>query len=79
MQPPSLRHSEGRNVHIGLLMDTSVYVIVATTGCTRPTNPGPYTKHGPGNIAAEQADDNAIYKEERRTYDLDENVDATLK
>ena len=36
-------------------------------------------KHGLGNSAAARADANVIHKEGRRTYDLDENLDAVLK
>ena len=48
--PKNLRG--GRYVHIGLLMDTAVYANVATTAYARPTDPGPYAQHGPGDSAA---------------------------
>ena len=38
-----------QNGHIGLLIDTSVYANVATTAYTRPTEPGPYAQHNPGD------------------------------
>ena len=69
----------GRIGHIGVLMDAAVYANAATTDYVRPTEPGPYAQHGPGESAAAQADKNAIYKEGRRIYDLDNNVDAALK
>ena len=52
----------GRYFHIGLLMDTAVYANVATTAYARPTDPGPYAQHGPGDSAAKQAAANAIHK-----------------
>ena len=56
-----------------------MYANVETTAYTRPTEPGPYAQHGPGDSAAAQADANAIHKEGRRIYDLEENVDSLLK
>ena len=69
----------GHNGHIVLLMDASVYSDVATTAYARPKDPGPYAQHGPGNSEVKQSNKNAIHKEGRRIYDLDENVDAALK
>ena len=69
----------GRNGHIGLLMDAEFYSNVGKTSYTRPTDPGTYAQHGPGNSAAAQANKNAIHKEGRRIYDLDNNIDAALK
>ena len=60
-------------------METSVYANIATTEYTRPMEPGPYENHGPGYKTASIADANAMHKEERRIYDLDENVNATIK
>ena len=69
----------GRNGHIRLIMDTEVYVNLSTTAYTRPTEPGPYAQHGVSNTAAAHDNANAIHKEARRVYDIDKNVDDTLK
>ena len=61
----------GHNVHIGLLVDKAVYSNIATAAYARPTQPGPYAQHGPGDSVAAQADENVIHKERRRIYDLD--------
>ena len=58
--PTALRGVQ--NGHNGLLMDTSVYESVSTTGYTRPTEPGPYAQHGTGKTAAAWDDTNAIHK-----------------
>ena len=50
----------GQNVHIGLLMDASVYANVASTVYERPEEPGPYAQHGPGDSASARADTNVI-------------------
>ena len=68
-----------RNGHIGLLMDTAVYANVATTAYAKPTEPGPYSQHRPGESAAAQSYANAIHKEGRRVYYLDKNVNAAPK
>ena len=60
-------------------MVTEVYANLTNTGYTRLTEPGSYAQHGPGDTAAAQANTNAIHKEERRIYNLDENVNAALK
>ena len=60
-------------------METSVYDNVAITTYKIPTEPGPYEQHGPGNSEEAQYDANAIHKEGRRIYDLEQNVDAALK
>ena len=60
-------------------MDALVYANVANTRYTRPTDTSPYAQHGLGDTAAAQAGNNFIHNEERRMYDLDNNVDATLK
>ena len=60
-------------------MDTSVCANVATTVYAIPAEPGPYAHHGTCKSAAEQAGVNAIHKEGRRIYNLDENIDAVLK
>ena len=70
---------EGRNGLIGIIMEGAVYANVSTTAYTRPTEPGPYKQHGQGDSAAAQADANAIHKEGRRIYDLNENVESVLK
>ena len=70
---------EERNVNVGLLMDVPVYVNVAATAYTRPTEPGLYAQYGVGNSAAARADANVIHTEAWRIYYLDENVDAALK
>ena len=44
--PTTLRG--GRNGHIGLLMDASVYSNVATVAYTRPTEKFTCAQHGPG-------------------------------
>ena len=67
------------NGHIGLLTDAAIYANVTNTGYTRTADMGPYAHHGPRDTDAEQANTNSIHKEERRLYDLDKNVDATLK
>ena len=81
MQTPSLQilGGGGCNIHTGLLVDTSVYANVVATAYTRPVEPVPYAQHGAGNTAAARADANGIHKEERRVYDIDENVDTSLK
>ena len=58
--PTTLRG--GKNDHIGLIMDTSVYTNVATTTYARPTEPVPFSQHGPGESAAARADTNEIHK-----------------
>ena len=75
--PTTLRG--GRNGHIGLLVDTSVYENIATADYKRPTDPGPYEQHGTSNTSVAQANANPIYKEEMRIYELDDNVDAAPK
>ena len=47
--PTALRGVQ--NCHTGLLMNTSVYESVATTGYTRPTETGPYAHHGTSNTS----------------------------
>ena len=42
----------GRIGHIGVLMDAAVYANAATTDYVRPTEPGPYAQHGPGESEA---------------------------
>ena len=69
----------GRNVHIGLIMDAAVHVNVSITAYTRPMDPGPYVQHGPYDSAAARADANEIHNEWRRIYNLDKNVNATLR
>ena len=69
----------GRNGHIALIMDAAVSANVSTMAYIIPMDPGPYAQPGPGNSAAARADANVIHKEGRRIYDLDENLDATLK
>ena len=58
--------------------DTSVYANVSTTAYARPTEPGPYTQHGPGDSVEARSNANATHKEGRRIYYLDEN-DSALK
>ena len=77
--PTTLREGGGRNCRDRLLMDTAVYANLQDTAYTRLTDTGLYAQHGAGDTAAAQANANAIQKEERRVYDLDENVDATFK
>ena len=36
----------GRNGHIGLIMDTSVYANITAFAYVRPADPGPYAQHG---------------------------------
>ena len=63
---------------VGLLMVSSIYANMSSTRYTRPTDPGPYSQHGPSDTTAARAYDNAIHKEERRVYNLDDKVDALL-
>ena len=67
------------NGHSRLLMDAAVYVNVAAMSYTILLDPGPYAQHGVGDSTVERADANVIHKKPRRIYDIDENVDATLK
>ena len=60
-------------------MDAAVYDTVTTMAYARPTGPGPYAQHGPGDSASALADANAIHKEGRIIYNLDNNVDVALK
>ena len=69
----------GQNGHTCLLMNTSVYLRVATTGYTRPTETGPYAQHGTSNTVAARANANSIHKEDMRCYNLYDNVNTTSK
>ena len=69
----------GRNGHIVLIIDASVYANVATTAYSRPADPSPYAQHEPGDSAAARADSNEIHKEVRIIYDLDKNANTALK
>ena len=60
-------------------MDAAVYANVITTRYTSPMYPGPHAQYRPRYTEAAQADANAIQKEERRVYSLNENVDAALR
>ena len=76
---PMMLGGWGGGDHIVILMDASVYENVSTTRYTRLTNPVPYAQHGPGDTAAARANANDSHKEERRVYDIDNNVDAALR
>ena len=69
----------GRNVHIGLIMDAAVYANFSAKAYARPTEPGTYAQHGPGDSTAPRADDNAIHKEGIRIYEIDKNLYDALK
>ena len=75
--PTALRGVQ--NGHNGLLMDTSVYESVSTTGYTRPTETGPYAQHGTSDTAAARANANSIHKEDMRFYNLYDNLNTTSK
>ena len=64
-------------VNLGVIQHTTVNV--ATTRYTKPTDSGPYAKHGPSDTAAARADANSIHRGEKRVYDIDKNIDAALK
>ena len=53
----------GCNGPIGLITDAAFYANVSTTSYTRPTEPGPYAQHVPGDLAAAQSDACKIHKE----------------
>ena len=67
-----------QNGHIGIIMDAAVYSSISTAAYARPTEPGPYTQHGPGDSVVAQSDASAIQKEGRIICDLDENIDTRL-
>ena len=77
--PTTLGGVGGVNVYVGLLMDTAVYANLFTMVYTRPADPGPYAQHGAGDTAAVRSNTNTIHKEERRVYNIDDNVDTALK
>ena len=52
----------GSNGRIGLIMDAAVHDNISTMAYTRPTDPGPYVQHGPGDSAAAQSDANVMQK-----------------
>ena len=56
-----------------------MYANLSTTAYTRPTKPGLYAQHGVGGTATPGTDMVEIHKEDQRVYDLNENIDTTLK
>ena len=60
-------------------MNAAVYANLSMTAYKIWAEPVPYAQHGVGGISAAGTDANVIHKEERRAYDLNENIDAALK
>ena len=80
IKPPALqRLGGGRNFHIGLIMNAAVYANLSMTAYKRWAEPVPYAQHGVGGTATPGTDMVEIHKEDHRVYDLNENIDATLK
>ena len=71
----------GQHGHIGLIMKPALYQTLSATAFIRPNDPGPLPVYNP-NIRYTAADRESIaadHKENRRIFDLCNNVDTALK
>jgi hypothetical protein len=69
----------GAHGHIGLVMTTVLYATLTPTAYTVPDDPGPVITHTANASQAIRERDTITYKEARRIYDNNANMDSALK
>jgi hypothetical protein len=70
---------DGAHGHIGLIMTTVLYATLTPTAYTVPDDPGPVVIHAANASQAIRERNSITYKEARRIYDNNANMDSALK
>jgi hypothetical protein len=69
----------GANGHIGLIMTTVLYATLTPMAYTAPDDPGPVVTHAANTPPSIRERNTITYKEARRIYDNNANMDSALK
>jgi hypothetical protein len=69
----------GAHGHIGLIMTTVLYATLTPTAYMVPDDPGPVVTHAANASPSIRERNTITYKEARRIYDNNANMDSALK